>query len=105
MSFTPMYVGETGIPLKSTLTDDSEVPINLTGYNPVMDFSLHMQNINNPATVKICTGPWTILDATNGIISYQWQAADVSMAGIWLMQFSAKNIIFDPQLLEIRPTF
>jgi hypothetical protein len=44
-----------------------------------------MQNVDDPSTIKTCTGPWTIDPADNGKASYQYQAADVDTPGLWRM--------------------
>ena len=88
--YSPVTVGDTAQPFAPVFyTDKSSTPapFNLTG----LTISMRMTFQNDPTIAHACTGTWTIDDAVNGKAHYQYQAADVATAGMWLMQVEFTN--------------
>ena len=84
--FSPIYTGDTQVPFAPVFVhkvDNS--PFNLTG----AAITMKMQNVplppNEASTVQVCSGTWTIDNATTGQAHYTWQSADVSTPGTWLL--------------------
>ena len=64
-----------------TVLDEDSVAINLTGAT----VTFYMQDENG---IEVITaGSVTITDATNGVVEYQWLAADSDVAGIFFAEF------------------
>lgn len=75
--YTPMSVGDTGVPFSPVFVHKDGTPVDLT------NTTISMKIINDLGTVKTCSGTWTIDDATNGKAHYDWQSNDVNMDGDW----------------------
>lgn len=103
--YTPRYQGDTDRPLQHTFTDHLGATISLTGA-VAATMTLRMHNQGTGA-VTMGTGTWTITDAANGLAFYAWSAADVAVAGIYLIQagviFPDGPLHFDARVLEIKP--
>jgi hypothetical protein len=100
--YSPIYVGDT---LKTFapvfISKTTKAAIDLTG----LTITMRMLNTDD-GTVKVCSGTWTIDDATNGKAHYQYQSGDVDTAGTWDMQMkltdgSGKFVHGDIKVLEI----
>ena len=48
--------------------------------------------LRNPATGAVTVGACTLTDATNGVVTYEWQPSDTAIAG----QFDAKFVVTFP---------
>lgn len=79
--FSPVYVGDTGNPFSILVVDKQN------NFNSILGstITMHMQNVDSPATIKTCSGTWTIDSTDNGRASYAYQSADVDTAGNWYM--------------------
>ena len=84
-NFSPITQGDVGAKFIAQFLYDDGTPRNLTGATLSMKMQLveAIGPIGVAGTVKICTGPWTIDDASNGKAHYQYQASDVDTPGIW----------------------
>ena len=100
MALSPLYRGKTNIAWQPQLTDDDGNPIFL-GSNTVSDLMLRMVE-KYKGIVKVCVGPWTILDIVNGIVEYQWQTSDLDTVGTWLLYVTLAGRPFDPETVEVR---
>ena len=76
--FSPIYVGDTEVPLAPQFAHADGSFVNLSGAT----ITMKMQEATF-GTVKVCSGTWTIDNAANGQAHYQWQVADVNTAGDW----------------------
>lgn len=80
--YSPISKGDTGAPFIPHFINKFTVkPVDLIGCT----ISMKMQNADDPENVKVCNGPWTVLDAANGIASYEYQDGDVDTVGTWNM--------------------
>lgn len=66
-------VGDTLHPLQLTITDEAEQPVDLTGSTVKFRMRDRITGVD-----KIANGSCTILSAVNGLVKYEWQAADVN---------------------------
>lgn len=81
--YSPIVIGDTGNPLRVTFTDGFDVPYVLAGST----FALSLLNLNTSEENAITgIGTWVIVDATNGIAQYAWNAADVATAGVYAIK-------------------
>lgn len=103
--FTPRFQNDTANPLKVTFTDHLGVAYNLTGLTG-SNIALRLYNTSSGTTI-VGAGTWTIVDATNGIAQYTWNATDVAIASIFglivIVTFSSGTLHFDSKILEIKP--
>lgn len=78
--YSPIYVGDTGNPFIIQV-------LHKNGYESLVGstITMSMQNVDNPATIKPCSGNWTIDSSDNGKASYQYEASDVDTPGEWRM--------------------
>lgn len=100
--FSPIYVGDTGAPFNPIFVHGDGSLVDLTGATITMKMVLQ----NNPASIQVCSGTWTIATpATSGQASYAYSAADVATTGIWelyiTITINSKPIHADYKLLEI----
>lgn len=81
--YSPVYQGDTGAPFNPVFTHLDGTAVNLTG----AALTMKMQGVSagESGTVIICTGTWTITDATNGKASYAYTSTDVATIGVWQM--------------------
>lgn len=61
--------------------DEDGVPINLTGST----VTFYMQDLNG--NEKITAGSVSLIDAPNGLVRYQWLAADSDTSGFYIAEF------------------
>src|SRR2546430_365976 len=104
MGNSPHYVGFIDPPYNVTLTDDSGIPLNLTGCTS-NSFSITMLLYNpntNTTVAKTGVGTWTTPADATGKASYQWALADVNTAGNWLLYVTVK-LPSEPGLREFDP--
>lgn len=105
--FSPIFAGDTGNPFVIYVAQKN-------GFRSIIGatITMHMQNVDNPATIQTCSGPWTIDPLDNGKASYAYQSADVATAGSWYMWINitigGKNVHVDdgkgsPIILVILP--
>lgn len=105
--YSPILVGDTGNTFSIQV-------LHKNGYKSILGASItmKMQNVDNPTTIKTCTGIWSIDPADNGKASYQYQASDVDTAGSWYMWvkvvLNGKPVHVDdgagnPKILVIKP--
>ena len=82
--------GDIANPVKAQfLTEDTRQPIDLSSHQ---DVRFKMLSINDDSTVStLVEGDATILDATKGIVQYEWKIGDTATAGNHVAQF----ILFD----------
>ena len=66
-----------------TWTDEAGEPLVLTGA------TLTGTITNQNGTVRAIVGDLTVIDATNGVFSWAYDAADVAAAGLFMVQFTA----------------
>lgn len=71
---------DTSPSLRATLTDADLNPINLTGAS----VQFHMKSLDG--ALKIDT-TMTIVDATGGIVQYDWQTGDTDTVGTYNVEF------------------
>lgn len=76
----PRKVGDTVYPIRAQLSA-AGAPFNLTGYG--VTFSMRSEATG----VKVSAAACTVVDAPNGIVSYQPSASDVDTAGDFLCEF------------------
>jgi len=75
--YSPIYVGDTGIPFAPVFQHMDGSTFNLSGATVTMKMQ------DQDGNLKTCNGTWTVDDAVNGKAHYTWQSADVSTAGVW----------------------
>jgi hypothetical protein len=83
----PFYVfqGDTLPAWQQTLYDNNTgSAINLTGLS-ASSIQVWMHNQTTGTVIQL-TGPVTIVNATQGLISYQWQASDTVVAGSYRLE-------------------
>jgi hypothetical protein len=101
--YSPVYCGDLGSPFAIQFLHKDGTPVNLA----YATISMKMENQDSPLTVKTCSGTWTIDDAINGKAHYQWQTADVSTVGMWMLYvkitIGGLPVTADPKILEILP--
>lgn len=99
--YSPVYTNDTYARLAPQFID-ADGYFDLTGAT----ISMKMQN-QDTGVVNTCTGTWIIDDAATGRAHYQYQAADVATAGIWILYVTitigGKPIHADQRLLQILP--
>ncbi len=104
--YTPRYSGDTFNPLQITLQDNEGTAYNLTGLNTSTAFTLELINMSS-GIVTTGAGTWTIINAAQGVVQYQWVAGDVALAGMYrikvVITFTGGILTFDQKLLEILP--
>lgn len=71
---------DTSPSLQATLKDASLTAINLTGAS----VRFHMKNLDG--TLKI-DSPMDIVDATGGVVQYDWQSGDTDTVGSYYIEF------------------
>jgi hypothetical protein len=78
--YSPIYVGDTSNPFIIQV-------LHKNGYESILGatITMHMQNVDDPSTIKTCSGAWSVDVGDNGKASYQYQSADVDTAGNWYM--------------------
>lgn len=108
MAWSPISSGD-GRPSHHTFTTDSGI-FALTGVanNAI---ALHMEDINNNLTLYVCTGAWTITDATNGKADFTPSAQDLlstnpfGKAGLYkvypVVTLSTGPVSMDPQTIQV----
>jgi hypothetical protein len=105
--YSPIYQFDTGNPFVIYVAQAN-------GFKSILGatITMHMQNVDNPATIQTCSGTWTIDPLDNGKASYAYQASDVAVAGSWYMwiniAISGRNVHVDdgngmPIVLVILP--
>ncbi len=99
--YSPVVQGDTGAPFIVHFLHKDGSTVDLTGAT----ITMKMVNQDSPSTTKTCLGTWTIDDASGGIAHYQYQAADVNTAGIWILYITitigGAPLHADSKLLEI----
>jgi hypothetical protein len=108
MAWSPASIGD-GRPSHHTFTTDSGI-FALTGVanNAI---ALHMEDINNNYVLYICTGTWSITDATNGKADFTPSAQDLlstnpfGKAGLYkvypVVTLSTGPVAMDNQIIQI----
>lgn len=78
--YSPILQGDTG-------TQFSVFVAHKNGFQSILGstITMHMQDVDNPATIKTCSGPWAIDPNDTGKAAYTYQAADVDTPGNWYM--------------------
>jgi len=78
--FSPIIQGDTGNPLSIYVAQEN-------GFKHILGatITMKMQNVDVPATIKTCSGPWSIDALDNGRASYTYQSADVADVGSWYL--------------------
>lgn len=78
--YSPVFQGDTGNAFSIYVAQ-------VNGFKSILGatITMHMQNVDNPATIKACTGAWSIDSLDTGKASYTYQAGDVDTAGSWYM--------------------
>lgn len=78
--YSPILQGDTGTPFSVFVAHKN-------GFQSMLGatITMHMQDVDNPATIKTCSGPWSVDPSDNGHASYQYQASDVDTPGSWFM--------------------
>jgi hypothetical protein len=78
--FTPIFVGDIANPFSIQILHEN-------GFLSILGatITMKMQNVDSPATIKTCSGSWSIDASDNGKASYTYQAADVDTIGNWYM--------------------
>lgn len=107
MPNSPRYTGYLSGPYTAQLTDDTGAPLNLTGVDTATGFSFIMQNV---ATLQFQygLGAWTITDAVNGKVEYQWTTGDLASAGTFLVYITVQlpgepyPRAFDPDTVVVK---
>ena len=79
--FSPIIQGDTGNPFSILVVNKQNDFESILGAT----ITMHMQNVDNPATIKTCSGTWTIDPLDNGKASYAYQSGDVDTPGSWMM--------------------
>ena|SRR6266699_3332641 len=74
MAWSPISSGD-GRPSHHTFTTDSGI-FPLTGVANG-SIALHLEDINNGNALYVCTGSWSVTDATNGKADFTPSAADL----------------------------
>lgn len=81
--YSPLCQGDTGRPFAPVFVmknpDGTWGPFNLLGAT----LSMKMQSATFPANIIVCTGLWTIDNASAGQAHYQWQSSDVATPDDW----------------------
>lgn len=99
--YSPIYINDTGARLAPQFVD-ADGFFDLSGAT----ISMKMQNLDTSAVI-VCAGTWVIDDTLTGRAHYQYQAADVAVAGIWKLfvtiTIGGRPIHADERLLEIKP--
>lgn len=90
----PTYV----VQLKENMGQADERPIDLTGATQV-NFIMKKQN-SSPTANFDTKGAMVILQATSGIVEYQWQAADTATIADYDVEF---EITWAPGAIETVP--
>jgi hypothetical protein len=100
---SPIYVGDTGAPFAPQFVHKDGSPVSLIGAT----ITMKMEDQYNASNVKICAGPWTIDDASNGKSHYQYQASDVDTVGTWIrfitITIGGLPVHADTKVLQILP--
>lgn len=105
--YSPIFQFDTGNPLSIYVAQAN-------GFKSILGatITMVMQSVDNPATLKTCTGTWSIDSLDTGKASYAYQAGDVSDVGSWYMwikiAIGGKNVHVDdgqgsPIILVIKP--
>lgn len=98
--------GDTSPAIEATVTDDDGDPLDLTGATVYF----RMQEIATHQTVFDKTA--SIVDATEGIVEYNWDAADTDTTGMFYgefqIEFSESNVQTHPRagykIIEVSET-
>lgn len=92
--YSPIFAGDTGNAFVIFVAQAN-------GFKSILGatITMHMQNVDNPATIKTCSGAWGIDPLDNGKASYTYQSSDVDTAGSWYMWINiaigGKNVHVD----------
>jgi hypothetical protein len=78
-----LKTGDTEPDLVVQLRKDNDNPKDLSTGNPTVSFALTEANENTLVVDDDTTGNVTISNATNGEITYSWQAGDTDVAGTY----------------------
>ena len=99
--YSPLYVGDTLVPLSVQFSNRDGTAINLTGAT----LALVMES--STGTRQVGAGTWTIDNAAAGQAHYTWSSADVAVPGTWTIQVAitvgGQTEHCDPKLLTILP--
>jgi hypothetical protein len=107
MSWSPVSVGD-GRPSHHTFTTDSGIFV-LTGLSNGA-IALHMEDINNSFALYICTGSWSITNASGGLADFTPSAGDLSTgylgkAGLYkaypVVTLATGPVSMDSQTLQV----
>jgi BppU N-terminal domain len=100
---SPIYQDDTGAPFAPQFLHKlDQSPVDLTGAT----ITMKMQPEDGGTTIT-CIGPWTIDNASQGMAHYQYQSADVALAGVYKRFITITNsngpVHADMKILEILP--
>lgn len=103
--YSPLFEGDTLIPFAPQFWQWNGTS-NAYEELDISNLTIGMK-MTDGTTVKTCSGTWSKTDASHGIASYQWQAADVDTAGTWqlfitLTDGSGHKGHAEPKTLEIK---
>jgi hypothetical protein len=84
MGISPMYVGQRLPTMTLTINKDTGSAQDLTGAS--LSSILHNTNTGQDTAM---TGTWTVTNATSGIATYAWTAADTATPGSYTIIVSA----------------
>jgi len=79
MAFT-IKQNDTSPALQATLQDYSGAPINLSGAS----VRFHMKSLDS---LVVIDAPMTLINATGGIVRYNWLSADTATSGTYYAEF------------------
>ncbi|SRR5579885_419040 len=99
--YSPLYLGDTLVPLSVQFSTKDGTAINLTGA------ALALVMESSAGVRQVGTGTWTIDNAAAGQAHYTWSSADVAQSGTWTIQvaitINGQTEHCDPKTLVIVP--
>ena len=108
MPISPIPAGD-GRPSHHTFTTDTSI-FALTGVAG-SSIAFHLQDINNNNTLYVCTGSWSVTDATNGKADFTPSATDLlstnplGKAGVYkaypVVTLSTGPVPMDSQIIQV----
>lgn len=72
---------DTSPSIQETLLDGDGLPVNIAGNQGVRFL------VRNSANTTVIDEPAIVVDATNGIVQYDWSATDTATAGTYAAEF------------------